>query len=100
PPPRHLHPLPTRRSSDLPIRLTTTSTRPSPSKSPNAAPRFRAGFWKSPPARSPASSNFPAPVFARRRLRCRELRRENSSTLSSRSEEHTSELQSRGHLVC
>src|SRR2546422_2932239 len=45
---------------------------------------------------------FLLPFFLRERRRCRRLRRVSSErkALGFRSEEHTSELQSRLHLVC
>src|SRR5207253_9168100 len=89
---RDLHSFPTRRSSDLPdlARPITVWT------SPGRAPRWSAGVSASwyhhtthspcPKGRSRRSQIYGSPpVLARSR---------------ERSEEHTSELQSRGHLVC
>src|ERR1051325_9276611 len=45
-------------SAPLPIALTTTSTRPSPSRSPNAQPRWRAAGEESNPAFSVKASHF------------------------------------------
>src|SRR5699024_12581675 len=81
-PHRHLLSLPTRRSSDLP------STSPTPPTPPTPRPRRRSRR----PSRRETSSRSPsrpcpsAETPAARRL--------------SRSEEHTSELQSRFDLVC
>ena len=65
-----------------PIRLTTTSTRPSPSRSPNAAPRFQAGPEIGAGFRGYILKSG-LPEFASSRFGCRELRWEYSSTLLS-----------------
>src|SRR5215510_16268734 len=44
-------------------------------------------------------SDAPLPSTRRRRRRCRSIS-SSSGVIGQRSEEHTSELQSRGHLVC
>src|SRR5690606_41899189 len=83
---RHLRSLPTRRSSDLSSGW-STSSRPTtastslPTRSPSSASRR-------PPRRRRSNS----PPRARPRSTC--------PTSPTRSEEHTSELQSRENLVC
>src|SRR5439155_24053158 len=72
-PPPHLHSFPTRRSSDL-------------------RPRPRIAAWRPDLDRHGEGRGGPPRTRARRRARERRHR--------PRSEEHTSELQSRGHLVC
>src|SRR5439155_26489708 len=96
-PPPHLHPFPTRRSSDLIFTSTSPSTRL----------RFRSSRRSSPLPSLPSASLersgeklqpklWPSSGIRHPRSRRSEL----GSTRTSRSEEHTSELQSRGHLVC
>src|SRR5207249_11704078 len=80
-PPRHLPSFPTRRSSDL-----SSGSPPSAAVAPQAIRavlRARPGSWK------------PLLVAA-----CRRPPASRSRSSSSRSEEHTSELQSRFDLVC
>src|SRR5207253_11219096 len=91
-PPRHPHSFPTRRSSDLPTVNRTAS--PGTARERSCCCRHTTRFGSAGKARgwappilvcsrkpgSPASSRLP--------------------TCAARSEEHTSELQSRGHLVC
>src|SRR5439155_24629636 len=77
---RHLHSFPTRRSSDLGTGTVPRCTGPACSPSARCRPRTRAPKTAPGP---PPSPHRPAPPPAR-----------------ERSEEHTSELQSRGHLVC
>src|SRR5439155_22891300 len=64
---------------------------------------FRSG-WE-----SPRANGRRGPVLSRRARSCppgpahraiRHIRRHGRANMSNRSEEHTSELQSRGHLVC
>src|SRR5207253_10858619 len=82
---QHLHSFPTRRSSDL-------VERDGPVRRP--APRHPAHDRAPAPARRPrrrgarADGHLPRAVTAQ------------SGNRARRSEEHTSELQSRGHLVC
>src|SRR5439155_13715197 len=72
------------------------------------AARGTRGVWRVPARARPASSPSRAPVVAWNRIRVpgRRSRVRSARALSralaalSRSEEHTSELQSRGHLVC
>src|SRR5207253_10588009 len=78
-PHRDLHSFPTRRSSDLSPPWPSTSRRASSS-------RLRAR------ARSATQATSPSGPGSGERAR--------SGGTSKRSEEHTSELQSRGHLVC
>src|SRR5207253_9755900 len=77
----HLHSFPTRRSSDLEIvdrRIATTRE------------RFTAVFWGRPRMRILLEASTESEWVA-----------QHLETLGhERSEEHTSELQSRGHLVC
>src|SRR5699024_11246970 len=84
PPPRHLPSFPTRRSSDLKLRLTFARFRTSP--------RY-------------ALVRSAQPVSHKKISACFQPRRGDSITLwkalpGERSEEHTSELQSRFDLVC
>src|SRR5207253_11325719 len=90
--PHHLDlpPFPTRRSSDLwrrPSRAVACT--PTPASTPCGRSS------RTPRASRPSSSPTPC---ARRIRACRS--RSTTPRRSSRSEEHTSELQSRGHLVC
>src|SRR5207253_9707387 len=90
PPLSHHTPLsfPTRRSSDL-----SGYTVAAQARSPNVAPAFRPRCQTGPrsaPCDNAASSR--EGPWRRRNAGC--------GSLSERSEEHTSELQSRGHLVC
>src|SRR5439155_25632881 len=71
-PPRDLHSFPTRRSSDLPPRR----------HRPHRAQDHRRHLRRA------------------RRTRRRGVQRQGPVAVCARSEEHTSELQSRGHLVC
>src|SRR5439155_24099020 len=85
--PRNLHSFPTRRSSDLfppPFRV-------QPRLWPFAPPPHvvTPATQSSLPVRRIFGSCFPPATDARRRLQP-----------ATRSEEHTSELQSRGHLLC
>src|SRR5690606_39382581 len=87
---RDLHSFPTRRSSDLasppPTPATPTARRPTPR--PRAASWCcRAASTESTPASSPTSSSA-------------RTTRTRAPTTVRRSEEHTSELQSRENLVC
>src|SRR5439155_12561551 len=83
--PRYLHSFPTRRSSDLAAK---PSCSPTWTASPN---QFDGAATRSvpPPPSQPNASPLLSPLTKERRWEC-----------SNRSEEHTSELQSRGHLVC
>src|SRR5207253_10851144 len=81
---RDLHSFPTRRSSDL---IPRTSCAPFATR--RSGPSTRTRRASSCPA---AAGTAPRPVRGRRAEPPRVGRR--------RSEEHTSELQSRGHLVC
>src|SRR5205814_10477431 len=83
-----LLPFPTRRSSDLPSSARALPSRPQPSR-PRPARR----------GRCPPENLRRAPEPRRRRAR-RRRRIRTSSYQHSRSEEHTSELQSLRHLVC
>src|SRR5207253_11112518 len=95
---RALHSFPTRRSSDL------FSPKPSPTATPFA---IAMTFLTEPPSSVPTTSGF---VYGRKygvRHACWTNRAVSSSVHATtvaagwrRSEEHTSELQSRGHLVC
>src|SRR5207244_13306943 len=91
-----LHPFPTRRSSDLLGRRTAvstgTSTWTSVGLSGSATPMFRT--WSS---REPSRYTVMPLHF---RSKARRYAFFTSSTVASRSEEHTSELQSPDHLVC
>src|SRR5207253_6815469 len=83
-PHRDLHSFPTRRSSDLArslLSIALNMSRP-PATAPAAGPGYTLG------------------VFDANILEERIMRLLNKSPRISRSEEHTSELQSRGHLVC
>src|SRR5439155_5299456 len=65
----------------------------------------RGGRPSSPPCQPRRSLPFRSPILRLQRSRPKRLRRLHPSRLSlqlsaARSEEHTSELQSRGHLVC
>src|SRR5437870_8515173 len=81
---RALHSFPTRRSSDLLPRGRTARSTP---------PFLRA---------RPSANSTPAPRLRRRKSRPSngEGSTRRRSRYFPRSEEHTSELQSRGHLVC
>src|SRR5690606_41075328 len=86
PPPRHLHPFPPRRSSDLPRRV--------PAHPARAAGRHHGPVR----ARQRAAGGADVPCqrlgrAVRHAARCR-------ARTGPRSEEHTSELQSRENLVC
>src|SRR5690606_41897254 len=88
---RGLHSFPTRRSSDLlPSKTLSTSSgsASSVSSTPTSEPPMRL-----PTALPPACPEKPMPTFT---LSHRSL----SSSRAERSEEHTSELQSRENLVC
>src|SRR5207253_8028400 len=92
--PHHIPSFPTRRSSDLskfllPITpLSISSGRRSPiAATTNGAAGSKTGC-ASPPKYSGAYASLPAMISS------------SGSPSISRSEEHTSELQSRGHLVC
>src|SRR5207253_8836693 len=85
-PPRFLHSFPTRRSSDLVTPHTRERSSPAQSREPSpsvqtSAPRLSQAT-RSTRRKPPRNSCSP------------------TSSSSARSEEHTSELQSRGHLVC
>src|SRR5690606_39591383 len=83
----------------LPISSTTTRVRPSVgprSSSPTAATRRR----PSPHHRLPASSSSAVSARGRGRSRSPEPATRLAPCWCSRSEEHTSELQSRENLVC
>src|SRR5690606_41593611 len=85
--PRDLHSFPTRRSSDLCPRVTTSTCRTS----------GRAG-WPEPCPREDQPASRPAASTS-----CRPQRAASCGscvTSTRRSEEHTSELQSRENLVC
>src|SRR5439155_1382173 len=93
--PRALPPFPTRRSSDLsplaPVRaaIWSASRRCAAASSARPARRSKVAIFGSRPTRfhrSPASRDWASPPAQTRS--------------AARSEEHTSELQSRGHLVC
>src|SRR5439155_18729520 len=89
---RHLHPFPTRRSSDLVTfaEIRPLSRRPpwdSSSRSTTSA-TSRSSSSASPSAQSSSSTACPSAASGARK------------TAPRRSEEHTSELQSRGHIVC
>src|SRR5439155_8389952 len=89
--PHFLHPFPTRRSSDLfswTSRRTSKTPPPSPS-TPRCNGLRRATPWKRCWCTRPS-----------RRASCRPWPGVWPKPAWSRSEEHTSELQSRGHLVC
>src|SRR5207253_9957802 len=88
---RHLHSFPTRRSSDLTSSRRVTTVFRSSKFSSTRGPKSRLALLRSHRSlRRSCASCRPAP----RRLDFGPLVEEN------RSEEHTSELQSRGHLVC
>src|SRR5207253_4144367 len=95
--PPHLHPpsFPTRRSSDLPSTLQRETPSALFSSASFAVSRYRISPYPRWPSR-------PSPLPAPDRTRRDRPRREHCLPYStrSRSEEHTSELQSRGHLVC
>src|SRR5947209_10806533 len=78
--PRSLHSFPTRRSSDLAIRSRCTPTR--------STKRWRCRLTS--PLASPAT----------RSCSCNRKAAPTASSIPGRSEEHTSELQSRQYLVC
>src|SRR5205823_14840287 len=81
--PRHLHSFPTRRSSDLRARQ-------------RVRPRKRA-WRRGAPRRRPWGPRWRPPGRRDRRPR---TERKATSVSASRSEEHTSELQSLAYLVC
>src|SRR5207253_9968621 len=94
----HLHSFPTRRSSDLDIRgLLTAPLQIRPEgycllydKTEGWVQRYG----------STPSMKARAQVGSRRERRRTQRSQWIASTVETRSEEHTSELQSRGHLVC
>src|SRR5207253_3433815 len=91
PPPPHLHPFPTRRSSDLtpPARTRRCST---------CSDSVTGGSARS---RARTAGSRPRTAAAATTLRSRQpASSPTPSRCCIRSEEHTSELQSRGHLVC
>src|SRR5207253_9115091 len=95
--PRHSPPFPTRRSSDLSIlpgiRATATNL-------PAPLPGQDLSFEVNPPGRVRYALRIPVSSSAASRRSPLRLRYCTSGSTSHRSEEHTSELQSRGHLVC
>src|SRR5207253_8783035 len=84
-PPLSLHSFPTRRSSDL-YASTFVFSSVAPSLEPQAINQVRAAIGKR--QRFSATDKRAVQMFGRKEFR------------PVRSEEHTSELQSRGHLVC
>src|SRR5207253_11319177 len=84
-----LHSFPTRRSSDL---ITSPTVRDSCSAPQKPAERTSLGWYGTLPKIGRVSSQDRARSAARGPIPV--------SSTSTRSEEHTSELQSRGHLVC
>src|SRR5207253_9538454 len=94
PPPPDLHSFPTRRSSDLWPLSTTLPLRPRPSAQPELPGESR-------PASLPTPVRPVSPLESvLRRRHCALCRSFDFEFRLARSEEHTSELQSRGHLVC
>src|SRR5207253_11166931 len=89
---------PTRRSSDLAKPFVLNSSLPLQS-SRVAAPR-KCDTQCSPPARRTPSASSIAAWSMRRSTVVWAGKKKIGNVFSSRSEEHTSELQSRGHLVC
>src|SRR5207253_10378435 len=89
--PRDLHPFPTRRSSDLLLLVLTLKSGV-----------VRSIFVEVPARLAPEAVAQVGVVLNERLagLTLREIRGTLSERLRDRSEEHTSELQSRGHLVC
>src|SRR5437870_6676246 len=81
--PRDLHSFPTRRSSDLRIL-------------PRIACRKNAQSATS----SARNTNATRTSWSDRRVKPISMRPDTNGSIRKRSEEHTSELQSRGHLVC
>src|SRR5207253_8457112 len=100
-PPTHplLHSFPTRRSSDL---ASPNFRIRSESENCRAMNEMPAVPWVSTQAGPTTSTAFLKAVY----LSCPAIRRSRAANVSCienavlRSEEHTSELQSRGHLVC
>src|SRR5207244_13319440 len=88
--PPHLHSFPTRRSSDLPSAAATSAVRAASLSRRGSRPAIR-------PSRSPVC---PTGRSAGRSAPGRGSRRRRHPCTRSRSEEHTSELQSPDHLVC
>src|SRR5437870_8948766 len=82
-PPRDLHSFPTRRSSDLCRALPLAERPPEP-----------------PSRQSPGARCWLLPAFPHLRLVVERAAKGAPLLAVERSEEHTSELQSRGHLVC
>src|SRR5207253_9107465 len=82
---QHLHSFPTRRSSDL-------------------CPACKGADLQKKLSVFAAQSSTPAKSFSDRPMQacgsCGDPRGPGSCSMNQRSEEHTSELQSRGHLVC
>src|SRR5207253_9071227 len=90
--PRYLHSFPTRRSSDL-IMSACGSERPPCTSSSSTLSRHAESLCDSP---TTGCSLYRSSPRARERMRASRTRIQ----CTFRSEEHTSELQSRGHLVC
>src|SRR5690606_41761478 len=91
------HPFPTRRSSDLENCLAKWRI-----NHPRQADKFAPNAWISVPARNVGHSALhPAQTLSSvfGRLACHATKRTNNRS-NQRSEEHTSELQSRENLVC
>src|SRR5699024_11382729 len=91
PPPPHLHSFPTRRSSDLPS---------SPTPSRTLTPRQCSRWCSTPPSSRGRLAVVARPQLARRRVCGGRRVMCGVPRLMPRSEEHTSELQSRFDLVC
>src|SRR5690606_39350066 len=90
---RDLHSSPTRRSSDL-----SNGCRSTPSPSTEWTRKMRPSWISKPTKRS--TMEAPAPVAIPGRTQPATANEQPAPVPESRSEEHTSELQSRENLVC
>src|SRR5439155_13743483 len=92
--PRDLHSFPTRRSSDLfPTRCSKRPRQPASRRTSRIGWNIRTTTITGKRFRLKTTTRIS-------RCRCSEWARGTTSFWAERSEEHTSELQSRGHLVC
>src|SRR5207302_10154922 len=89
--PRYLHPFPTRRSSDL---------APTGRKTRAATPGAITATGSGSGIISTCSTSSACPAHTTSTRRCSKPVPRSSSASTARSEEHTSELQSRENLVC
>src|SRR5207253_9294536 len=93
PPPPAPHPLPTRRSSDLFCAATAPRADTRPKSSPRSTSTITGSWSASGSADDQVKYSLRFPLNRTSTIGV-------NSLLVQRSEEHTSELQSRGHLVC